>query len=350
MGKATLRGKAILLGTLVLLGQAMPASGDGLVTDQDNGSEYGGTGQARWSVWRGAILRQTAGALTQRFSPEWLAYSSLPPEVARAYIAPVAGESRTAEGWSLWKSTSWMHLRRNGAAIAGKGHSLSGTQGLDKALNDWLTAGASVTVTRSKARDRANGTWERTWQEALALYADVRLTDGVGLSMQAGPVWQQQRFRDGSAIGLVRGKRHSLGWMASASLSAQRWVSPTMLVSGRMSLMASRDRWRAHAASNGAATVLRPARSEALVQGMAEAGVSWWLAPVMPYVRVAYGRDLYRHNIAGGDRDDFTFTGGLSWFGTGRWNGLSLDLSGSARVGRKHERAQTLALGVRWGW
>ena len=95
----------------------------------------------------------------------------------------------------------------------------------------------------------------------------------------------------------------------------------------------------------------RPARVEALVQGVAEVGISLWVAPAMPYFRVAYGYDLYRRNItAGTDRDDFTLSGGVAWFGSGQLDGLSLDVSGSVRLGRQQEREQTLAVGVRWSW
>lgn len=346
-----MRGKAIFLGGLLLLAHFMPAqAGDPYQSNNSGGTDE--VSQQRWSAWRRAALRQGLDVLLRRFSPEQMAQAGFSPEQARAFIVPVAGEGSVAEGWSLWTSASWLHMRQNGTAVAGKGYALSGSHGLDKALSDWLTAGVSLSITRSKARDRASDTWERTWQEGVALYADVRLNEWLGLSVQGGPVWQQQRFRDGSAIGLVRGKRRSLGWMASATLSAQRWLSPAMLISGRISLLGAYDHWQAHTVVNTAgATTTRPARTEALMQGVAEGGVSLWLAPVMPYLRVAYGRDLYRHNIASeGDRDDFTFTGGLSWFGTGRWNGLSLDLSASARVGRKHEREQAVALGVRWGW
>lgn len=305
----------------------------------------------RWTSWRRSLLRRQLDVLSWRFSPQWRAQTTLPPDLARAFIAPVAGEGPAPEGWSLWKSTAFMHMRQTIAGARARGDSLSGSVGLDKALTDRLTAGLSFTLTRSKAKDRTAGTWERTWQKALAFYADMRLTDELALNAQVGPVWQRQTFRDGSAIGLVQGRRHSLGWMASGSLSAQRWLSQSVLISGQLSLLASRDRWRAHTASGAGGTITRPARTEALVQGVAEAGVSLWLAPVMPYLRLAYGYDLYRRNItAGSDRDDFTLTGGLSWFGSGALEGLSFDLSGNARLGRRNEREYSVTFGTRWSW
>ncbi len=296
------------------------------------------------------MARQQARAVWRRFSPQWLGIMTA--GMLPATATPVAGESATAQGWSLWTDSAFNHMRDRDPARASKGHSIGATLGLDHALSSRTVLGASLSHTRSISRGTLAWSRERTRNTFVSLYLNHQFANWLSLDVQGGYVHQRQRRRYISPPGILNfGMRHSNGFMVSGALNAWKWVTPKAMLSGRLGIIASRDRWKAYTEYGLLGPKLRPAQTEALVQGVVEAGVSWWLAPVMPHVSISYNRDLYRRSaILPNDRDDFTLSGGVSWFGQDGARGLSLDIGANVIVGRYRQRHWGVAANLKWAW
>ncbi len=268
------------------------------------------------------------------------------PDVAPG-ITPVAGESEgpLGSGWTVWSmyARSWMKDRR--AAVANKGDSDSFTFGVDRTLGDRLTLGASINYVHTALDTLYNAGTSRTDGITVSPYASVALTDWLTLELTGGYVYNRERTAR-TLPWPATGRRHSDGYMFGSSLSAAKWFD-SVLLSGKLGLVATRDRWKAYVESDGWP---HAARTNRLVQGSVEGSVSWWLDPLMPYAAVAWTYDLSTNDPLLVDRDDVTFTGGLAWYGSGRWEGLTADLSGSVVVGRRKQRHGTVSVGLRWNF
>ncbi len=352
---------------LLLAGLLLPLSSGALLAQQYYQDPYQGA-QAQVAapaadvgilsaLLRAQVARAQAGAVWRRFAPERRALvSEGSPWLAGggrgARISPVSGQGAGGSGWSLWLEGAPQHMRNTSTALRGKGYALGQTLGLDRRLGERTTVGLNLGFTHTSVKTSYNSGREKNDAWLLGLYMSHQLAPWLSLDVQGGYVHQRQKLRRVFAGTAFSGRRSSNGYQLSGALNAWRWVGRQVMVSGRLGLIATRDHWKGYTESGGGLSMARPARTQALVQGVAEAGVSLWLEPVMPYARVGYTRDLYRKNMqaSSSDRDDFTLFGGLQWFGSGAADGLSLDLGGSVVLGRAHRRHVAGSLGVRWAW
>lgn len=295
-------------------------------------------------------------ALWQRFAPQrrallspgspWLAEGGAPGRVL-----PVAGEADSVQGWGVWLQGSPSRMRNLSAALRGKGHTLSQTFGLDRQISQRLTVGLNLGYSYSSARTLYNNGRERTHGYSIGPYVSFQVADWLSLDAQGGYVHQRQKMRRSDAAGTHTGKRSSHGFQLSAALSSWKWVSRQAMLSGRLGVIITQDRWRSYTEQSPGYTTAVPGITQRLVQGVAEAGVSVWLDPAMPYARIAYTHDVHRKGFSGSsDRDDFTISGGLLWYGSGEADGLSLDAGGSVIVGRSQQRHWSASLGIKWSW
>ncbi len=294
--------------------------------------------------------RMAHGALKMRFSPRWEG-PALPgaPSGGRVGITPVAGEGAgpLSRGWTAWSVTAGSFLEDKRAASAGKGHSVSLTAGLDRELSGLVTAGASVNYVHTRLRTSYNDGFSHLSALTLSPYLNLNLADWLTAEFTAGYVRNGERLKRTPFPGLpVTGRRHSDGYMLAASLNASKWFG-AWLLSAHGGVVATRDRWKAFTESDG---TYNPARTSVLTQGVVEGTISWWREPLLPYFTVAYTRDLRNNDPRDTDRDDFTFTGGAAWYGSGALEGLTLDLSASIVAGRRKQRNATVSFGLRWAF
>ena len=272
-----------------------------------------------------------------------------PAGLRRAGITPVAGdgEGPLGDGWTVWTTDSYSWIKDKRPASAARGGSLSLTAGLDKQLTETLTAGISLNGVRSRMTTRFNGGYSHVNGLTVSPYVNITLADWLSAEITGGYVYNRERlFRTLPFFLPVSGRRHSNGYMFSASLDASKWYG-SWLLSAHGGVVATRDKWTAYRESDGTPNAAETSR---LVQGIVEGTASYWLEPVMPYVTVSYARDLSRNDPQGGDRDDWTFTGGLAWYGSGRLDGLTADFSASVVAGRARQRNATVSFGLRWNF
>jgi len=292
-------------------------------------------------------IRHVLRGLDWRLSPRSNAFGSDGAPDVRAGITPVAGGSDgpLGSGWTVWSmyARSWMKDRR--AAIANKGDSDSFTLGIDRELAERITAGVSLNYVHTSLDTLYNAGTSKSDGFTVSPYAGIALTDWLTLEVTGGYVYNREKMRR-TLPWAATGRRHSNGYMFGSSLSAAKWFD-SVLLSGKIGLVATRDRWKAYVESDGTP---HPARVNRLVQGSIEGSASWWLDPVMPYAAIAWTYDLSTNDPLLVDRDDVTFTGGIAWYGSGRWEGLTADLSGSIVVGRRKQRDGTVSIGLRWNF
>lgn len=298
---------------------------------------------------RRITARQQAGGLWRRFSPQRRGLLAAGKLLTAA--TPVTGESMTAQGWSLWLDGAFSRMRDRNPARASKGYSIGSTLGLDRMMTPETVIGFGVNHTYSNSRGTLAQSRERTHNTFASLYLSHQFTDWLSVDVQGGYVYQRQRRRLVTGGGTAYGKRHSHGYLISGALNAWKWLSPQVMLSGRVGIIASRDRWRAYTEYGPMGVTPRLPQTEALVQGVVETGVSWWLEPVMPRLSVSYNRDLYRKGVTlPGDRDDFTLSGGLAWFGSGDAQGLSFDVGAEVILGRQKQRDWGISASLKWSW
>ncbi len=292
-------------------------------------------------------IRQVLRGLDWRLSAR--SNALLPNDAAgmRAGITPVSGESEgpLGKGWTVWSmyARSWMKDRR--PAIANKGDSDSFTLGIDRELGGQITAGVSFNYVYTSLDTLYNAGTSKTDGITVSPYASIALTDWLTLEVTGGYVYNREKMWR-TLPGTARGRRHSNGYMFGSSFSVAKWFD-SVLLSGKIGLVATRDRWKAYTESDGS---WHSARTNRLVQGSIEASASWWLDPLMPYAAITYTRDLKTNDPLLVDRDDVTVTGGLAWYGAGQWEGLTADLSGSVVIGRQKQRNSTFSVGLRWNF
>ncbi len=304
-------------------------------------------------VMRGLTARQQAGALQRRFGPgmRGLDLPGAPGGLERARAYPAAGEGYAAQGWTVWSDDSYSRVRDRRVASNSRGDSLSFTFGVDRMLSEALTLGASVNYLRSDVNTYYNAGDKRTRAYAVSLYLNYQLAEWLSLEAQGGYVRQRQRLRRNALGGAFWGSRSSNGSMITASLNAARWHD-NVLLSARAGVIATRDRWRQFTEYGPAGiNAVVAAQTDALVQGVVEGGIAFWLDPIMPFASITYTHDLSRKGPdATGDRDDFTLTGGLSWHPAGELEGFSLEISASYVAGRSERDSFMAGLGVKWSW
>ncbi len=364
---------AFLLVSCGLPGAAV-AQQDPLVNTQDplvntqipiviNGSDPANTDVSlqsgeSWAQWRRMIARQHAGALWSRFSPfaRGVAGNGTPQDGLRAAqvagmsVAPVAGAARQ-QSWSLWTQSSSSYLRNTSSALRGKGYTLQGTFGLDRQVGEGTTLGLSYSPSYSSAKTSYNNGRERTWNHMVGVFLSQRLTPSLSLDVQGGYVHQRQKLRRFDSLGVYTGRRTSNGYHFSSALNASTWLNDRLMLSGRLGIVATRDRWRTYTENGPLGATAVPGLKQVLVQGVAEAGLAYWADPLMPYLKAAFNHDLHRRNMSDGSgRSDIALTAGFLWYGDAAVEGLSLDVSGSAVLGRKHQRHLLLNMGLRWAW
>ncbi len=337
---AAMAAAILLAGTGPALSQAVQTDyPDTVLEEDDAGAFLAGIQRMRIRhVLRGLDWRLSARANALRMNGA--------PGV-QAGITPVAGESEgpLGSGWTIWSmyARSWMKDRR--AAIANEGDSDSFTVGIDREIGERITAGVSFNYVHTSLDTLYNAGTSKTDGITVSPYASIALTDWLTFEITGGYVHNREKMWR-TLPGTADGRRHSDGYMFGSSLSAAKWFD-SMLLSAKVGLVATRDRWKAYVESDGWA---HPARTNRLVQGSIEGSVSWWLDPVMPYAAVAWTYDLSTNDPLLVDRDDVTFTGGIAWYGSGRWEGLTADLSGSVVVGRRKQRDGTVSVGLRWNF
>ncbi len=292
-------------------------------------------------------IRQVLRGLDWRLSARSNALSMYDAPNGRVGITPTSGESEgpLGSGWTVWSmyARSWMKDRR--AAIANKGDSDSFTIGIDRELGELITAGVSFNYVHTALDTLYNAGTSKTDGITISPYASISLTDWLTLEITGGYVYNREKTWRTLPVP-ASGRRHSNGYMFGSSLSAAKWFD-SVLLSGKIGLTATRDHWKAYVESDGWP---HPARTNRLLQGSLEGSVSWWLDPLMPYAVITWTYDLSTNDPLLVDRDDVTFTGGIAWYGTGRWEGLTVDLSGSIVVGRQKQRNGTVSAGLRWNF
>ncbi len=276
-------------------------------------------------------------------------WSQLPGHpVPRAMgITPTGSEMAgpLGSGWTLWSMYARSAVKDTRTAVANEGDTDSFTLGVDKELGSKIVAGVSFNHVRTSLDTYYNTGSSHTSGYTVSPYASIVLSEWLTLEATAGYVHNRERFSRSLPWSAI-GRRHSNGYMLGASLNAARWYH-SLLISGKVGIVASRDLWKAYVESDGTP---HPERRNSLVQGSIEASASWWLDPVMPYAAVTYTRDLKTNDPLLVDRDDVTVTGGLAWYGAGEWEGLTADLSGSVVIGRQKQRNSTFSVGLRWNF
>ena len=299
------------------------------------------------------VARQRAEIYWMRFSPFLMALEQggNAKEAIRAFISPASGENAMAEGWSLWLSASPADLHNRLPATRAKGYTILSTLGLDKQVSPRLTLGLGLDNGYSRVRTIHNNGHARTRNHGLNLFLHYRFNDWLSADVQGGYVYQHQKLDRRNAITLFLGRRHSHGTSGSAALNAAKWLSSSILLSGRLGLIGSYTKWGRYTEQSILGVVPRPGTKEKLLQGVVEAGVGLWQEGFMPYLKASYNYDLYRKGgVHMPDRDDFTFTGGFYLFGPKGTQGLSLGASGSVIVGRSKQRHYLSALQLKWSW
>ncbi len=297
---------------------------------------------------RRMTARAQAGAVHWRFGPRAKGFA-LPgaPQKTAPGITPVAGNGSgpLGQGWTIWSTSQASFLKDRRPARASKGHSLSFTAGLDRQLGRRFTAGVSAGLVHARLKTAFKGGHTHNTTISITPYFNHAITGWLSLDVSGGYVYSTESLTRTIPLA-ASGKTHANGYLLSTSLSASKWLG-RWLLSGRAGLIVSRDRWRAYTESDGTFVA---ARTERLTQGVVETSASLWLDPLMPYATVAYARDLAGSTLSGADRDDWTMTSGIAFYGSGALDGLTADFSASVILGRKRQRNATISLGLRWAF
>ncbi len=262
----------------------------------------------------------------------------LPAE--RLQIMPTAAVP--VGGWTLWSALDASRVKDVRTAFRKRGHVAGVTLGLERSLGTAITLGTSVSYAYTRQTTYFNGGRSRIHGLTVTPYVSLMPAAWLNLTITGGYVYNRERLSWLSAGALASGRRHSNGYTLGAVAEASRWFD-SVLLTARTGFVMSRDSWKPFVDSLG---VVQPAMKDRVVQWTVEAGGAMWLDPVMPYFNVAYTRDLKRP-AQETDRDDFTLNGGLSWYGSGTYQNVSADLSGSVVLGRKSQRNYTFSLGLR---
>jgi len=346
-------GLAVALLALAVLGRVVPAARAQQFVNggpHDGDGAYGDGGRA-YDPGSGLFVRRmsaraAANAIHERFGPRAAPFA-LPgaPRKARPGITPVAGNGAgpLGGGWTIWSTSELGFLRDKRPAKASRGHSVSFTLGLDRRLSERFTAGVSVNAVHARLKTFFKGGHTRNTSVTISPYINYAFTDWLSLDATGGYVYSAERLTR-AIPGFATGRTHANGYTFSAALDASRWLD-RWLLSGRAGIIVSHDDWRAYTESDGTFVA---ARTDKLTQGVLEASASLWLDPLMPYATVAYSRDLASSDPPGSDRDDWTLTSGIAYYGSGRFDGLTADLSASIILGRRKQRNATFAFGLRW--
>ncbi len=343
-------GKSFVLAVLLLGAAALPASAQSLGGDPavtPNGQADGEESHFG-AATQGLRLHLLSHGLRWRFGPgQGRAMQGAPRAAGSTGITPVAGNGAgpLGNGWTLWHTSSltWQKDRR--APVASKGEAGSFTLGLDRELAAGLTAGLSANYIHTDLDTLFNAGTSRTDGFSIGPYASIAFNDWLSLDVSAAYVHNREKMRR-TIPGAATGRRHSDGYVISAALSASRWFD-SVLLTARGGIIASRDKWKPYVESDGTP---HAGETNRLVQGQVELSASWWLDPFLPHAGVMYAHDLSSNDPNRIDRDDFTFSGGVAWYGSGRWEGLSADLAAEVVVGRQRQRNATISLGLRWNF
>ena len=328
-----------------VLGLAPAARGQVLTNYPTTGSDTGEENHFG-AATQGLRLDLLSRGLRWRFGAiEALGRGGAPHPAAG--ITPVAegGAGPLGDGWTLWHTSSFTWQKDRRAPVANRGEAASFTIGLDRELAAGLTGGISANYIHTSLDTFFNAGKSRTDGFSIGPYASLAFSDWLSLDASAAYVHNREKMRR-ALPGAATGRRHSDGYVLSAALSASKWFGGVLL-SGKAGVIASRDAWDAYTESDGTP---HAAETNRLVQGQAELSASWWLDPFLPHAGVMYAYDLSSNDPNRIDRDDFTFSGGLAWYGSGRWEGLSADLAAEVVVGRQRQRNATISLGLRWNF
>jgi len=269
------------------------------------------------------------------------------PAAGQAGVTPVSGSAQgpLGNGWTIWSTSEASLLRDRRATVASRGHSLSMTFGVDRQWTPAFNAGVSINAIGARQKTLFNGGHAHSLSLGISPYFQYAFADWLKLDASGGYVYNREKMSR-TLPWAATGLHHSNGYMLSAALNASRWAG-AWLLSGRAGVIVTRDAWGAYTESDG---TFHFKRTDKLTQGVIEATVSYWLDPLMPYAGIAYTRDLASNDPVQNDKDDFTFTAGAAWYGSGALEGLTADFSGAFVVGRKGQRNTTFSLGLRWNF
>ena len=301
----------------------------------------------------GEALSSSGILLRARNTMSWLRNQS--PFHVAPFVFPDAPKSETgitpvgtyssgplSKGWSFWSSGSISRLKDKRPAWRKKGDSATINLGLEKTIQDNITLGLSGSFTHVSEDTFYNGGHSRTDSLSLTPYFSYTPLSWLSFSVTGGYVHNRERMRWINAGIMRRGKRRSNGYTLAATLETARWFSNIQLTA-RAGLAVNRDRWKGFTDSLGTA---HAGFTDRLVEATVEGGAYFWLDPIMPYIVLTYTYDIKKPRQES-DRDDLTITGGFAFYGSGPLEPLSLDLSGSAILGRKSQRNITVMLGMR---
>lgn len=268
------------------------------------------------------------------------------------FVSLSAGEQ--SAGVSLWASTSYNKIEDDFALTAYDGTSITTAVGGDFQLSPNVILGLSLNYANTDIDTDFNQGNSQTDGFTLMPYANLKFNDWLSMDMSVGYAWNTTDIRRIQTSTAVTGEQDSEGWVMAGNLNAQKWFDK-VFVSAKTGLLYNQDKRSTFTENNGTVNL---GRTNELVQASIGGSVGYWMAPCMPSLSVTYTYDIDREDqvIAGGgpqpanDNDGLTVGLGLSFYGSGTTQGLSVTVSATSEFLREDLTNNGISLNARYAF
>lgn len=311
--------------------------------DHEHGTEpvFGATAEAS----QFSSAQSVATAITWHLSPLSRAFD-LPGAPTRGTGGMASGDALA--GSAVWSSFSFARSENDDPTRLSGGNNQNLSLGIDRPLNEKLTAGISLSFTHDDTDTTYNAGTSTSRGLWLAPYLNYAFNDWLSLEASLGYGVTDNDVTQNIPGSAVTGTYDSKTTSASIALSAAKWYDKT-LVSGRFGLNGSHTRQEAYTQSDG---TFMAASSSSVTQASLSGTVAWWMEPAMPYATLEYAADLSNSSAlaAGqGSNGAWKVTVGSNFYGQSEgWQNATGGVALSHKFGSNEEKTTELSANLRW--
>ena len=308
-----------------------------------------------------ALQTTTAANTTQlinlRFNPVFNPMTfpgsgNLAAVLPEGFTSLAAGEE--SAGISIWANTSYNKIKDDFVLTAYDGSTSTAAIGADYQLSPKFILGISLNYADTDIDTDFNQGNSQTDGITVMPYANFMFNDWLSMDLSAGYAWNNTEIRRIQTGVAITGEQDSEGWIMAGNLNAQKWFD-MMFVSAKTGLLYNQDKRSTFTESNGTVNL---GKTNELLQANIGGSVGYWMAPFMPSLSVTYTYDIDREDqvIAGSasqpanDNDGLTVGLGLSFYGTGAAQGLSVSISVTSEFFREDLSNKGISLNARYAF
>ncbi|MCT4656647.1 MAG: autotransporter outer membrane beta-barrel domain-containing protein [Cohaesibacter sp.] len=282
-----------------------------------------------------------ARIVSDRFSPIQNAFD-IPGAPGSGGVTGLASGD-VPSGMSVWGSVANSWSGDNFSATDSGTVSQTATIGLDKAITDRITVGASVTYSHSDTDTNYTVGSIESNGFTLMPYASMQITDWLSADASFG----YSRTNTDQTVGGVSSDYDTDGYIGSFNLNASKWYG-SVIASATAGLMVNSNKRASYTDSNG---IVYQSSSDDLTQANVGLTLGYWMEPMMPYVSVGYAYDIDAEKPstpgASDDADEFKLSVGSHIYGSGEWQHVTGGVSLSTVVGRENKESTTAGLNLK---